>query len=207
MTARLKHIVTDGGHAIITGRDGDVIQRCEDEPIHIPGAFQGFGLLIALAEEDGKFVVRIVSKNSKKIMGYSPKQLFALESFTDILSEEQADNLLDHVNFVRDEDSNAATNGPEVFTLSIRHSGKSDVHRLIEAIQEPHLLDSARRSSAERNHTSRTRLETGYSYDGRHVSPMRNHWRNLERSQELPITSNLPAPIPQSQESLENDPV
>lgn len=120
LTARFKHVVIDGGHAIITGRDGDVLQRCEDEPIHIPGAVQGFGLLIALSEEDGKFVVRIVSENSKKIIGYTPKQLFALESFTDILSEEQADNLLDHIDFIRDEDADVATNGPEVFTISIR---------------------------------------------------------------------------------------
>jgi light-regulated signal transduction histidine kinase (bacteriophytochrome) len=120
VTARFKHVVTDGGHAIITGRDGDVLQRCEDEPIHIPGAVQGFGLLIALAESDGKFQVRIVSENSKKIIGYTPKELFDLESFTDILSEEQADNLLDHIDFIREEDADVATNGPEVFTMSIR---------------------------------------------------------------------------------------
>ncbi|KAL9115274.1 MAG: hypothetical protein Q9187_007347, partial [Circinaria calcarea] len=51
ITARFKHVVTEGGHAVITGRDGDTLQRCEDEPIHIPGAVQGFGLLIALHEE------------------------------------------------------------------------------------------------------------------------------------------------------------
>lgn len=38
VTARFKHIITAGGHAVITGREGDAIQRCEDEPIHIPGA-------------------------------------------------------------------------------------------------------------------------------------------------------------------------
>ncbi|KAI9818847.1 MAG: Light-sensor Protein kinase [Pycnora praestabilis] len=121
LTARFKHIVTDGGHAVITGRDGDTLQRCEDEPIHIPGAVQGFGLLIALHEEsEGKLSVRIVSENSKRLIGYTPKQLFALESFCDILSEEQADNLFDHLDFIRDEDSDPATNGPDVFTLSIR---------------------------------------------------------------------------------------
>ncbi|RAL67236.1 hypothetical protein DID88_008007 [Monilinia fructigena] len=46
-STRFKHIVTTEGHAIITGRDGNVLQTCEDEPIHIPGAIQGFGLLIA----------------------------------------------------------------------------------------------------------------------------------------------------------------
>ena len=121
MTARFKHVVSEGGHAVITGRDGETLQRCEDEPIHIPGAVQGFGLLIALEEEqEGKLIVRVVSENSKRMMGYTPKQLFALDSFTDILSEEQADNLLDHVDFIRDEDADVLTNGPEVFTMAIR---------------------------------------------------------------------------------------
>jgi light-regulated signal transduction histidine kinase (bacteriophytochrome) len=117
-------VVTEGGHAIITGRDGETLQRCEEEPIHIPGAVQCFGLLIALKEEpDGNLSVRIVSENSERIIGRSPRELFALESFTDILSEEQADNLLDHIDFIRDEDSDVATNGPEVFTMSIRVPG------------------------------------------------------------------------------------
>jgi light-regulated signal transduction histidine kinase (bacteriophytochrome) len=121
MTARFKHVVTEGGHAIITGRDGDTLQRCEDEPIHIPGAIQGFGLLIALEEQqDSKLVVRVVSENSKRMIGYTPKQLFALDSFTDILSDEQADNLLDHVDFIRDEEADVVINGPEVFTVSVR---------------------------------------------------------------------------------------
>ena len=125
ITARFKHAVTEGGHAVITGRDGDTIQRCEDEPISIPGAIQSFGLLIALHEEDGgKFKVRIVSENSECMIGYSPKQLFALDSFCDILSDDQTDNLLDHVDFIRDEDADPATNGPEVFTLAIRHPRK-----------------------------------------------------------------------------------
>jgi light-regulated signal transduction histidine kinase (bacteriophytochrome) len=121
MTARFKHVVTEGGHAIITGRDGETLQRCEDEPIHIPGAIQSFGLLIALEEQaESKLVVRVVSENSKKLIGYTPKQLFALDSFTDILSDEQADNLLDHVDFIRDEESDVVANGPEVFTMSVR---------------------------------------------------------------------------------------
>jgi hypothetical protein len=121
ITARFKHVVSEGGHAIITGRGGDTLQRCEDEPIHIPGAVQSFGLLIAFEEEtEGKLLVRVVSENSKRLIGYTPKQLFALDSFTDILSEDQTDNLLDHVDFIRDEDADVANNGPEVFTMSIR---------------------------------------------------------------------------------------
>lgn len=127
VTARFKHVVTEGGHAIITGRDGETLQRCEDEPIHIPGAVQGFGLLIALEEQsEGRLSVRVVSENSKRMIGYTPKQLFALESFTDILSEEQADNLLDHIDFIRDEDADVMTNGPEVFTMSVRMPGRKN---------------------------------------------------------------------------------
>lgn len=121
VTARFKHAVMDGGHAVITGRDGDTLQRCEDEPIHIPGAIQSFGLLIALREEAGKLVVRVVSENSAKIIGYTPGQLFQLPNFLNIFTEEQADNLLDHLDFIRDESvTDPATNGPEVFMLSIR---------------------------------------------------------------------------------------
>ncbi|KAK6956522.1 hypothetical protein Daesc_001800 [Daldinia eschscholtzii] len=120
MTVRFRHVVTEEGHAVITGRDGS-LQRCEDEPIHTPGAVQAFGLLVALREEnDGRFTVRCVSENSKKMIGYSPKELFRLESFTEILTEEQTDNLLDHIDFIRDEEADPATNGPDVFSISIR---------------------------------------------------------------------------------------
>lgn len=130
VTARFKHIVSTDGHAVITGRDGETLQRCEDEPIHIPGAVQGFGLLIAMREEsDGQLVVRIVSENSKKMIGYNPDELFRLSSFTDILSEDQAENLLDHVDFIRDEESDPVVNGPEVFTISIKPPKK---HRSVK---------------------------------------------------------------------------
>ncbi|KAH7185628.1 uncharacterized protein B0J16DRAFT_267640 [Fusarium flagelliforme] len=120
VTARFTHVVTDDGHAVITGRDG-VLQRCEDEPIHTPGAVQTFGVLVALREEnDGCFVARYVSENSYRMLGYTPKQLFQLKNFLDILTEEQQDNLLDHIDFIRDEDADPAVNGPEVFSLSIR---------------------------------------------------------------------------------------
>jgi light-regulated signal transduction histidine kinase (bacteriophytochrome) len=65
-------------------------------------------------------VVRTVSENAKRIIGYTPEQLFALESFTDVLSEEQAESVLEHVNSTRDEGSNSTANGPEVFSMSIR---------------------------------------------------------------------------------------
>ncbi|KAL7621907.1 hypothetical protein AAE478_007407 [Parahypoxylon ruwenzoriense] len=127
MTVRFRHVTTDEGHAVITGRDG-TLQRCEDEPIHTPGAVQPFGLLVALKEEaDGQFSVRCASENSKKIIGFSPQELFRLESFTEIFTQEQADNLLDHIDFIRDEETDPATNGPDVFSISIRPPQKRSV--------------------------------------------------------------------------------
>ncbi|TDZ30576.1 Cyanobacterial phytochrome B [Colletotrichum spinosum] len=126
-TTRFKHVVTNEGHHVITGTDG-VPQRCEDEPIHTPGAVQGFGALVAIREEpDGRFSVRYASENTERLMGYSPQHLFRLGSFLDMLSEEQQDNLLDHIDFIRDEDADPAINGPEVFSLSIRPPNKKSV--------------------------------------------------------------------------------
>jgi light-regulated signal transduction histidine kinase (bacteriophytochrome) len=141
MTHRFKHVVTEGGHMVITGREGDTLQRCEDEPIHLPGAVQGFGLLLALQDDpegNGSLLVRVVSENSYRILGRTPKELFALESFTDILSEEQADNLLDHIDFIKDEDSDVIQNGPEVFTMSIKVAGFARTRKLWCAI---HMAD------------------------------------------------------------------
>jgi light-regulated signal transduction histidine kinase (bacteriophytochrome) len=119
MTARFKHVVTENGHAVITGRDGQAFQYCEDEPIRIPGAIQSFGVILALREEQpNRLVVRIVSENSANFFDYSPKELFELENFSDILSEDQADTLLDHVDFVRDDAYDPSVDGPEVFSLS-----------------------------------------------------------------------------------------
>lgn len=120
-TARFKHVVTENGHAVITGRDGKKFQYCEDEPIRIPGAIQSFGVIVAMREEQpNQLVVRIVSENSAAFFGYSPKELFELENFCDILDDDQADTLLDHVDFVRDDAYDPSVDGPEVFSLTTR---------------------------------------------------------------------------------------
>ncbi|GAB1196561.1 hypothetical protein APSETT444_005833 [Aspergillus pseudonomiae] len=120
VTTRFKHVETDDGHAVLTGRTVDSFRACEDEPIHIPGAIQTFGAMMALREEsEGKLVVRVVSENSESILGYSPHSLFALENFCDIFDEDQSENLLDHVDFIRDEGYDPSADGPEVFVMSI----------------------------------------------------------------------------------------
>ncbi|BCS21668.1 putative sensor histidine kinase/response regulator [Aspergillus puulaauensis] len=128
MTSRFRHIVTDDGHAVITGRTVDSFKACEDEPIHIPGAIQSFGALVAVCEEPNEqMVVRVVSENSKDILGYSPNDLFSLSTFCDILSDDETDTFLDHVDFVRDEGYDPAVDGPEVFILTVNTPDGSTV--------------------------------------------------------------------------------
>ncbi|PYH85561.1 sensor histidine kinase/response regulator [Aspergillus uvarum CBS 121591] len=120
VTSRFQHVMIQGGHAVITGNTPDTFMACEDEPIHIPGAVQSFGVLLAMREdEDGILSVRVASENSEAILDHSPSSLFALESFCDLLSEDQADILLDHVDFVRDEGHDPSADGPEVFILTV----------------------------------------------------------------------------------------
>ncbi|KAJ6036345.1 CheY-like superfamily [Penicillium herquei] len=119
-TARFQHIMTGDGHAVITGKDPSSFQYCEDEPIRTPGAVQSFGVMVALQEETAnRLVVRVVSENSYELMGYSPEQLFELESFCDILSFAQAEELLNHVKFAHNNFLNLSTDGPEVFSLTL----------------------------------------------------------------------------------------
>ncbi|KAL2759477.1 hypothetical protein ACRALDRAFT_2096257 [Sodiomyces alcalophilus JCM 7366] len=126
-TTRFRHVMTEDGHAVITGRE-EKLQRCEDEPIHTPGAIQAFGLLVALREEeDGRLLVRYTSENSGRIIGYSPQRLFQLSNFLDILTDEQQDNLLDHIDFIRDEDADPAVRGSEIFSLSVRPPMKKTI--------------------------------------------------------------------------------
>ncbi|PYH49825.1 putative sensor histidine kinase/response regulator [Aspergillus saccharolyticus JOP 1030-1] len=120
ITSRFQHVMTNDGHAVVTGSTPDTFMACEDEPIHIPGAVQSFGVLLAMREDDdGILSVRVASENSEALLDHSPSELFALESFCDILHEDQADILLDHVDFVRDEAHDPSADGPEVFILSI----------------------------------------------------------------------------------------
>jgi light-regulated signal transduction histidine kinase (bacteriophytochrome) len=80
-------VVGDGEHGVLFGTRRE-FQRCEDEPIHIPGAIQSFGVLIAInLVERGKFQVRIVSENCESFCQYSPIQLFELDNFLDIFPD------------------------------------------------------------------------------------------------------------------------
>lgn len=95
--------------------------RCEDEPIHIPGAVQRFGSLIAIREGDaGCFIVRIVSENSKAVTGLDPEALFDLRCFTDILFHDDKMEFIQRARSIRTRmpEEPARTN-PDVFTISL----------------------------------------------------------------------------------------
>lgn len=66
VTQRFAYQQTDDGHMVVTGISGaEKMQRCEDEPIHCPGAIQGFGALLVLKQnpdEDSKLTVRVASE-------------------------------------------------------------------------------------------------------------------------------------------------
>ncbi|PSS37031.1 hypothetical protein PHLCEN_2v1070 [Hermanssonia centrifuga] len=103
ITFRYQHLEDDDGHHLIVGREGK-LTKCEDEPIRTPGAVQGFGVLIAIEEDDdtGNLIVRQVSENSTELLGLSPGHLFSLECFTQTFSDSQADLLLDNIQYLSD---------------------------------------------------------------------------------------------------------
>jgi light-regulated signal transduction histidine kinase (bacteriophytochrome) len=73
-----------GGHVVVSG-ERKAFTRCEDEPIHTPGAIQSHGMLIGLniVEEFGssRYVCRVVSENCEAICKYSPSSLLQMEDF------------------------------------------------------------------------------------------------------------------------------
>ncbi|KAK0464727.1 GAF domain-like protein [Desarmillaria tabescens] len=119
-TVRFQATQDEHGHHVVLGREGK-LTRCEDEPIRTPGAVQGFGVLIAVDEQDDVLVVRQVSENSTELLGLSPRYLFSLDCFTDTLPESQADLLWNNVQFLSELDSQPPDGGhdpPHIFRIS-----------------------------------------------------------------------------------------
>ncbi|RJE25907.1 hypothetical protein PHISCL_01749 [Aspergillus sclerotialis] len=94
-------------------------QSNRGQPFHTLNQVQSFGALIVLQECRGRLAVQVTSKNSKDIVGYTPRELFDLDCFCDILRHDQRDDFLYHARFVRDEDRNVEQHGPDVLILFI----------------------------------------------------------------------------------------
>jgi hypothetical protein len=109
---------------IISDNSKQTFYRCEDEPIHTPGAIQQYGALVALKyNSDGDLEVRVASENSRKLLEYGPEQLFALRSFLDILNPETREDMVARINhaFVNARSGENTTEDThlDVFALSI----------------------------------------------------------------------------------------
>lgn len=63
ITMRFEHKEDEDGHHVMIGREGK-LTKCEDEPIRIPGAVQGFGVLMVVHDEpeSGQLKIRQVSE-------------------------------------------------------------------------------------------------------------------------------------------------
>ncbi|KAH9480564.1 Cyanobacterial phytochrome B [Psilocybe cubensis] len=118
VSVRFRTMQDEHGNHVVIGREGNVT-RCEDEPIHTPGAVQAFGVLIALDEVEDTLVVRQVSENSTELLGLPPKFLFDLECFTDTLPDTQAGVLWDNIDFLNDPSLRSDDDecSPQVFQL------------------------------------------------------------------------------------------
>jgi hypothetical protein len=151
VTFRFEHREDANGHHIVIGREGK-LSRCEDEvrvclsfvrvaaarchlgslivrmcvyqPIRTPGAVQGFGVLVVVQQdnEGDKLLVRQVSENSTELLGLSPRHLFSLNCFTDVLPDSQAGILWDEIQYLADPDEGSPSedDSPHVFLLDGR---------------------------------------------------------------------------------------
>ncbi|GAA5980690.1 hypothetical protein JCM11641_000177 [Rhodosporidiobolus odoratus] len=121
MTTRFEHQISDGGEILVlTGREGQ-LERCEDEPIHCPGAVQAFGVLIVFDLEDsGHMKVKQVSENAGFVLGLPPRFLFRAKCLTQLFDEDEAEALQDAIESLQDRDADETNDevGPYTFLLS-----------------------------------------------------------------------------------------
>ncbi|CAG8420152.1 unnamed protein product [Penicillium salamii] len=82
-------------------------------------AVQPFGAILVLAESDGNFEIKVASSNSKNIIGYSPEDLFDIQSFCDLLHSPHRDKFIAHSKSALDYQYGIEDSGPEVFSLSV----------------------------------------------------------------------------------------
>ena len=81
-----------------------------------------FGVLIVLRESEGRLAVQTSSKNIRDIMGYTPEELFELNSFCDILPQDERAEFLNRTRSIRDKYYNVEQQGPDVLDLTITTS-------------------------------------------------------------------------------------
>jgi light-regulated signal transduction histidine kinase (bacteriophytochrome) len=118
--ARLQNTVQNGGEILgfhNTTKNSHHLQEDEDEIL-----IQSSGALIVMVKSGGELKVQIASNNSQRIIGHSPDELFALQTFCDILPASHRSSFLARAQFVLSDDYTVEHSGPEVFLLSVLSS-------------------------------------------------------------------------------------
>lgn len=117
LSTQLRETLREGGQVLATSGPptGAQYSREDENPITI----HPFGALLVFSQSGNDVVAQAASSNSKEIVGYSPDELFALESFCSALPSSQKSVFLTHSRFVLDDDYEVKRLGPEVFHLSI----------------------------------------------------------------------------------------
>jgi len=112
----------------LAGTTQAAFHRCEDEPIHTPGAIQQHGALVALRyNENRELLVRICSENTAQILQRTPEDLFDLLSFIDILAVDQRELFLARVDHILGNELGVADTGLDIFTLSLASQDKNEL--------------------------------------------------------------------------------
>jgi light-regulated signal transduction histidine kinase (bacteriophytochrome) len=120
-----EYAVIDGDERAFVAGSRKPFEDCAEEQIHMPGAVQSFGVLVALAcTSDRKLQVRMVSENSPAIFHYSVRDLFSLDSFLDALPEEERSDFEKKAWSIKEAAIlTKITSTPTVFSTSIQVPG------------------------------------------------------------------------------------
>ena len=114
---QLQQTILEGGRILdISGKAAGLQYSHEDE---FETLIQPFGALLVICESGDTLTAQVASSNSKEILGYTPDELFELESICSILPGSQQSIFLSHVRFVLNDEYDVKISGPEIFDLSI----------------------------------------------------------------------------------------
>lgn len=116
----LEQIIRDGGRVLDTSRPTQGLQYSRQDDDTVP--IHSLGALVVVRQTGDNLAVQTASSNSKEILGYTPDELFELESICNILSSSQQNSFTENVRTVLDDDYDVELTGPEVFDLSISTS-------------------------------------------------------------------------------------
>lgn len=80
----------------------------------------GLMLVLEMTGDPRVLPVQTVSENSGDIIARSPDELFALRSFTDILEDDQAEVLREHIHLIQSRSDDPTEGATDIFTLYIK---------------------------------------------------------------------------------------